>query len=160
MPLNGGKRSLPMLAHKWTTLVGIAGIISSVTFSSLPMVSISLEAVGGWSENENSAPAIQSRSAVAPFAKSSVSHRGKAETKSIRGTSHKRSHGWTSWRGVTHYTTARLEHYWPYTGVIASSGRQWGHGRSEAKTKWVAFNPDAASSGFGKAHTYYGRGKR
>ncbi len=60
-------------------------------------------------------------------------------------------------KGVKHYTTARLEHYWPNKGVITSSGRKYGTGKSQAVTKWVPFNPNAKSNGYGRARTYYGR---
>lgn len=36
-------------------------------------------------------------------------------------------------------------------------GRKYGTGKSEAMTKWVRFNPNAKSNGYGKARTYYGR---
>lgn len=86
-----------------------------------------------------------------------VNHRGKAELKTIRGTTHKRSHGWTTWVGVRHYTTAQLVRSWPASGVIATSGRQWGTSGTEAATKWVAFNPNLPSNGYGSAKTFYGR---
>lgn len=112
--------------------------------------------LGGWTEgNDNIA-----QPATAPILfsmASSAKHTGKAESKVISGTSHKRSHGWTSWAGTRHYTTAQLVHYWPSSGVITSSGRKWGTGGTEAYTKWVAFNPNAKSNGNGKAKTFYGK---
>ncbi|AWE42403.1 hypothetical protein DDD63_06170 [Actinobaculum sp. 313] len=56
-----------------------------------------------------------------------------------------------------HYTTARLEHQAPYSGVITTSGQQWGWHGTEAKTKWKAFNPNLPSGGIGRARTYYGK---
>lgn len=112
-----------------------------------------IASTGGWSEETGAfGPA---RSTPGTFA--TVNHRGKSESKDINGTTHKRAHGWTTWAGVRHYTTARLEHYWPNSGVIATSGRKWGTGGTEAATAWKAFNPNAASSGTGAAKTYYGR---
>lgn len=106
--------------------------------------------VGGWSEGQGASSA-----GVGVFA--TVNHVGKAETKTISGTSNKRAHGWTTWAGTRHYTTAQLEHYWPNSGVIATSGRKYGTGGTEAVSPWRAFNPNASSSGFGQARTYYGR---
>lgn len=106
--------------------------------------------VGGWSETQGN-----DRAGLGIFA--TVNHVGKAETKTISGTSNKRAHGWTTWAGTAHYTTAQLEHYWPNSGVIATSGRKYGTGGTEAISPWKAFNPNASSSGFGQARTYYGR---
>lgn len=106
--------------------------------------------VGGWSEAQGA-----SDTGIGVFA--TVNHVGKAETKTISGTSNKRAHGWTTWAGTKHYTTAQLEHTWPNSGVIATSGRKYGTGGTEAISPWRAFNPNASSSGFGQARTYYGR---
>lgn len=113
--------------------------------------------LGGWEEGKgvSTAPANPERPITTHAAK--AKHTGKAESKIIKGTTNKRSHGWTTWKGVKHYTSARLEHYWPNSGVIASSGRKWGKNGTEATTKWVPFNPDKKSNGYGKATTYYGR---
>ncbi len=109
---------------------------------------------GGWSEDGGTFSSQQIEVASMATQTSSPKHTGKAEEKVINGTSHKRAHGWTTWVGVKHYTRARLE-----TGktVITDSGRKWGTGGTEAVTKYVAFNPNAAGSGFGKAKTYYGK---
>jgi len=109
---------------------------------------------GGWSEESGSFTNASSRG-ISTFA--TPKHTGKAENKTINGTSAKRSHGWTTWAGTRHYTTAQLEHTWPSKGVITTSGRQWGTGGTEAVTKYVKFDPNAASNGFGKAKTYYGK---
>ncbi|RTE48442.1 hypothetical protein EKN07_09865 [Actinobaculum sp. 352] len=117
--------------------------------------------VGGWSEDggyfsDPSATAV-SEEIMPAAATGTPRHTGKAEYTIINGTSHKRAHGWTTWTGVLHYTHARLEHYWPHSGVIASSGRRWGKGGTEAYTRWVAYNPNKPSNGNGKARTYYGK---
>jgi hypothetical protein len=113
---------------------------------------------GGWSEVEGSFTVQAEQSQLLPTARAAgtVQHTGKSETKSINGTTHKRSHGWTTWSGVYHYTTAQLEHYWPHSGVIRTSGRVWGWNGTEAMTSWTAFNHDAPSNGYGAAKTYYG----
>lgn len=108
---------------------------------------------GGWSEDGSVIGGVNG--AVGPFA--NPSHRGAAEEKVISGTSNKRAHGWTTWSGTQHYTTAQLEHYWPNSGVIATSGRKYGTGGTEAISPWKAFNPNATSNGNGIAKTYYGR---
>lgn len=117
---------------------------------------------GSWTEDEGDStlvdtpPESSGQAGISTF-RSSPWHKGKAEIKSINGTTHKRAVGRTTWPGVRHYTIAGLEHKWPYRGVIASSGRKWGHSATFAKTRWVAFNPRAASDGYGRAKTYYGR---
>ena len=128
--------------------------------------------IGGWSEGSGAFYQPQALTTVAAdpivaqtFAARTLAaaaaatprHTGKAETKVINGTTHKRAHGWTTWAGTYHYTTARLEHTWPNSGVIATSGRKWGTGGTEAVTGWVAFNPNLPSSGHGSARTYYGK---
>lgn len=128
----------------------------------VPATGASAGDLGGWSEQQGlvSNQGLQDRlaqSSLGATLAASVKHTGQAENKVINGTSHKRSHGWTTWSGVYHYTTARLEHYWPSSGVIATSGRQWGTSGTEAVTVWKAFNPNAASNGNGAAKTYYGR---
>ncbi|MED1017879.1 hypothetical protein [Bacillus atrophaeus] len=47
-----------------------------------------------------------------------------------------RAVGVTKWKGKRHYTTARYERRWPFTGVITSSGRVWGTGKTTAKSGW------------------------
>lgn len=118
-----------------------------------PVVGTTSGAVGGWSEATGAFGTAAS--GIGVFA--SPNHRGASEQKTINGTTNKRAHGWTTWAGVRHYTTAQLEHYWPASGVIASSGRKWGTGGTEAVSPWRAFNPNAASNGNGQARTYYGR---
>ena len=112
------------------------------------------ETAGGWSEISGS---FSDGSVPRAGTFASVSHRGTAESRVIGGTTNKRAHGWTKWAGTRHYTTAQLEHYWPASGVIATSGRKWGTGATEAVSPWKAFNPNAASNGNGAAKTYYGR---
>lgn len=143
-----------MFATKFVAVVGVLSALSSAVLSFVPPGE---GVTGGWSESGGTVVAQQGTAESPQLTNFAVNHRGKAESKTINGTSHKRSHGWTTWANVRHYTTAQLEHYWPYSGVIATSGRKWGTGGTEAVTKWVAFNPNAASSGYGQARTYYGR---
>lgn len=105
--------------------------------------------VGGWSETAGTIDGAETGMSV--FA---VNHRGAAERKTINGTTHKRSHGWTTWAGVQHYTRARLEHG---STIIADSGRKWGKSGTEAVTVWKPFRPNQPGSGVGTAKTYYGR---
>jgi hypothetical protein len=108
-------------------------------------------ALGGWTETASvSQPPT-------PGARATVNHRGKAEFKTIGGTTNKRAHGWTTWAGTKHYTTAQLEKTWPSSGVITTSGRKWGTGGTEAVSAYRAFNPNQTSDGYGQARTYYGR---
>ncbi|MFE5473172.1 hypothetical protein [Bacillus safensis] len=58
-----------------------------------------------------------------------------------------RAVGITKWKGKKHYTTARYEKRWPLSGVITSSGRVWGTGKTIAKSGWCQG---------GKAKTYWG----
>lgn len=117
---------------------------------------------GSWSEDEGNSTLIEtppespSEAGISTFW-TKFEHKGKAERKSIRGTTHKRSVGRTVWPGRWHYTTARLEHTWPHKGVITTSGQKWDRNATVAKTRWVAYNPKKRSSGFGRAKTYYGR---
>ena len=106
-------------------------------------------AVGGWSESAGTIDGAGTGMSV--FA---VNHRGAAERKTINGTTHKRSHGWTTWAGVQHYTRARLEHG---SRIIADSGRKWGKSGTEALTVWKPFRPNQPGSGVGTAKTYYGK---
>lgn len=105
--------------------------------------------VGGWSESAGA-----SRIASSEAAPRAVSHRGKAEQKTISGTTHKRSHGWTTWVGVQHYTRARLERG---STVVADSGRRWGKSGTEAVTAWKPYRPNQPGNGVGTAKTYYGK---
>lgn len=112
--------------------------------------------IGGWSEDQGvyATQAMQAESVTG--AKSSPRHWGQTDWATFNGTTHKRAHGWTNWSGVYHYTTAQLEHHWPNSGVIASSGRQWGWNGTEAVSPWVGFRPNATSNGYGQARTYWG----
>ncbi|KRT87079.1 MULTISPECIES: hypothetical protein [Bacillus] len=58
-----------------------------------------------------------------------------------------RAVGVTKWKGKRHYTTARYERRWPFSGVITSSGRVWGTGKTVAKSGWCQG---------GTARTYWG----
>lgn len=140
-------------------LASVFSIVFLVSGFAVPASANLGQVEGGWREDGGyftSPTPSTSSDRVASAARGSVNHRGKAEEKIIRGTTHKRSHGWTTWKGVRHYTPARLEHYHG-GGVIISSGRQWGVNGTEAVTKWRAFNPHAKSNGYGTARTYYGR---
>ncbi len=133
----------------------VAGILGATLL--VPATSAQAnDVLGGWSEDGG---AFAAHGHALPFAALAATpkHTGKAEDTLIGGTTHKRSHGWTTWVGTYHYTTAQLEHNWPYSGVIATSGRKWGTGGTEAVTKWVAYDPYANSGGHGKAKTYYGK---
>lgn len=113
--------------------------------------------VGGWSEEQGYFIVAEASGDVQPLANSQVQHTGKAEQKSINGTTNKRAHGWTTWAGKYHYTTAQLEHYGPFcSGVFTSSGRQWGWSGTEAYTAWRPFKPNACCDNIGQARTYYG----
>ncbi|MBT1631028.1 hypothetical protein [Curtobacterium flaccumfaciens] len=105
--------------------------------------------IGGWSESTGTVDGAGTGMSV--FA---VNHRGAAEKKTISGTTHKRSHGWTTWAGVQHYTRARLEHG---SSIIADSGRKWGKSGTEAVTVWKPYRPNRPGNGVGTAKTYYGR---
>ncbi|OEG10715.1 hypothetical protein BCR25_09125 [Enterococcus termitis] len=110
--------------------------------------SANAEEVGGWSENEGN---YLNPNVVLPRA--TVKHTGKRETKNISGTTNSRAHGWTTWQGVRHYTTAQMERY--YTGkVVTTSGRKYGTSGTEAISPWFkpAYGEDTAA-----ARTYYGR---
>lgn len=129
---------------KITNPVGVAALVALGLV--LPATTANAADLGGWSEETPS-------SAIGPA--STVSHRGAVETKVISGTSNKRAHGWTTWTGVYHYTTAQLER--GNGAVITSSGRKWGTSGTEAISSYKAFNPNAADSGWGHAKTYYGK---
>jgi hypothetical protein len=105
--------------------------------------------LGGWSEVSGELTSTTSDMGVL-----AVNHRGKSEEKTISGTTHKRSHGWTTWTGVKHYTRARLEHG---SSIIADSGRKWGTSGTEAVTVWKPYRPNWPGNGVGSARTYYGK---
>jgi hypothetical protein len=151
----------------WIAGLGLAGcailscmLVGASSASASPSLSASSEtpsdALGGWIENAG-AFAVSHAEASKSAARATVNHRGKAELKTIGGTTNKRAHGWTTWAGTKHYTTAQLEKTWPSSGVITSSGRKWGTGGTEAVSAYRAFNPNQTSDGYGQARTYYGR---
>ncbi|MDO5644599.1 MAG: hypothetical protein Q4G21_02750 [Dermabacter sp.] len=104
----------------------------------------------GWDEDasSNSAPSEISF-------RSNVKHTGKAEEKTIRGTTNKRAHGWTTWVGQYHYTRARLEKGKKVTG---DSGRKWGNNGTEAVSPWKPYYLLSGNlESPGSAKTYYGK---
>lgn len=132
-------------------IVGIVGVcMLSITFGFGKVANA--EVVGGWSEESGS----YTETTIPNFGmmtRAAVRHTGKAEEKNISGTTHKRAHGWTTWSGVYHYTTARLEHYWPGSGVNGTSGRIWGRNGTEAISPYKPYTRDSSP---GAAKTYYG----
>lgn len=135
--------------------LNVAAATSVIALAATTAHAVNSESIqGGWGEDTG---AFQSQpievGALAARA-AAPKHTGKAEQKEINGTTHKRSHGWTTWSGVKHYTRARLE-----TGstIIADSGRKWGTGGTEAMTTYIAFDPNKPGNGFGSAKTYYGK---
>ncbi len=116
---------------------------------------------GSWSEDEGDStlvdtpPESPTEAGISTFW-TKFDHKGKAERKSINGTTHKRSVGRTVWVGVKHNTTAQLVHKWPHRGIITSTKKR-GWDVTVAKTRWVAFNPLARSDGYGRAKTFYSR---
>lgn len=134
--------------------VAAAGVV-------VPAGSASADGIGGWIEEEGDVVYHQDPLlGTAPGtdgARSAPRHTGSAQTRVVNGTSQKRAVGRTTWNGVYHYTTARLEHTWPSSGVIATSGRVWGVHSTSATSPWRSFNPKADSNGYGIARTYYGR---
>ncbi|KQR44192.1 hypothetical protein ASF82_11845 [Frigoribacterium sp. Leaf164] len=108
--------------------------------------------LGGWDENTgwfstSSGPEIGGRSAAV----TAVNHRGASEEKVVNGYTNKRAKGWTTWVGVRHYTTARME---SGSTVLTSSGRQWGTSGTQATSPWFVANH---TYGKGSAKSYYGR---
>ncbi|MBB2925536.1 hypothetical protein [Cellulomonas cellasea] len=120
----------------------------------LPATSASAGDLGGWSEQAGAyvTPKDRLRGSAVTI-NSTPSHTGQSEKTTIGGTTHKRAHGWTTWAGVYHYTTARQE---CGSTVLSTSNRQWGTSGTEAISPWVAFNPNVACSGVGSSRTYYG----
>ena len=102
--------------------------------------------LGGWSEDLGDLGDAQIAS--------QVRHTGRSERTTISGTTHKRSHGWTTWVGVRHYTRARLV---CGSRVIADSGRRYGTSGTEAISPWTPFNPNKSCDGYGRAKSNYGR---
>jgi hypothetical protein len=102
----------------------------------------------GWSEDSGQA------SSSGAATRATVSHTGKAEEKTISGTTNKRSHGWTTWSGVYHYTRARLE---KGSTINGDSGRVWGTSGTEAISPWKPYRVVGGNlESPGTAHTYYG----
>lgn len=146
-----------MKNRKLFNLVCVASLAIIMAFGAATAVAYPI--TGGWSEEGGyfyeSSQAQQGGSSVSLL--STPQHTGKADTKVIDGTTNKRSHGWTTWVGVRHYTLARLEHNGLFCSGIIASKRNTGVGGTEAKTVWKPFNPNACCDGFGGARTYYGR---
>lgn len=114
---------------------------------------------GGWSEDGT---VIVAEGGDGIALASDPHHSGKVESSvNSRGTTIKRAHGWTTWVGVHHYTTAQMEHsgiFCQMNGkVIKTSGRVWGTGGTEACSPWATFNPDVCCGNLGSGRTYYGR---
>lgn len=133
-------------------IVGIVGVCVLSTTLGLGKVA-NAEELGGWSEDSGS----YTTEITIPNEQMmirAVKHTGKAEEKSISGTTHKRAHGWTTWSGVYHYTTAQLERYWPGSGVNGTSGRVWGKNGTEAISPYKPYTKDSSP---GAAKTYYGK---
>ncbi|WP_339099612.1 hypothetical protein IGL98_001057 [Enterococcus sp. DIV0840] len=116
-----------------------------LTFS--PM-SVNAEEVGGWSEENGN---YLNPNVILPRA--AVNHRGKRESNVISGNTAYRAHGWTTWKGVYHYTTARMEKHRSGT-VLTTSNRKYGWNGTEAASPWyrISYGEDTAA-----ARTYYGR---
>lgn len=146
------------LPRKGTTLKKISYSLMAVAIAvagvALPATSASATDRGGWSEETGAFVGQPNRlHGSSVTINSTPKHTGKAERQDFNGTTHRRAHGWTTWAGVYHYTTARQE---CDSNVLATSGRQWGTSGTEAISPWVAFDPYAPCSGFGSSRTYYG----
>lgn len=113
---------------------------------------------GGWSESEGYVSFNDNNGIATCATEGSPIHTGKAEYKTINGTTNKRSHGWTTWKGVKHHTTARLEHNGLFCkGKVIASAKDIGKNGTEAYTVWKPFKPNACCDGQGQAKTYYDR---
>ncbi|EPH99055.1 hypothetical protein D920_01423 [Enterococcus faecalis 13-SD-W-01] len=124
-------------------LVGV--FIISLLF--LP-VTVNAEVFGGW-DSETEA----NWESELNIQRSTPRHSGRKETTVISGNTAYRARGWTTWAGVYHYTTARMETRW--TGsVLTTSGRVWGRNGTEAVSPWFRINSVQTD---GVARTYYGR---
>lgn len=126
-------------------------LIPGMAFASSPVI------LGGWSEDGTVVEA-QAVDGIATL--SEPHHYGEAQqSTNSQGTTIKRAHGWTTWSGVYHYTTAQMEHDGIFCNgkVITSSGRQWARNGTEAYSPWATFNPDLCCGNLGQARTYYGR---
>jgi len=119
----------------------------------VPAVPASATDRGGWDEETGTFTTSAGGNDEGSSSARILNHRGTGETTSIGGTTHKRAHGWTTWTGVRHYTTARMENY-SGSVVYNSSGRRYGTNGTEAISPWRAATPN---TGPGSARTYYGR---
>lgn len=136
------------------TMRSIAAVVILAGSLALPQGAAFAADSGGWGESPSSYSVLSTKNSASInlTSASTVSHRGVAEQKVINGTTNKRAHGWTTWVGVYHYTTARMESYSGGT-VYNTSGRQWGTNGTEAISPWRAFSP---YYDLGSARTYYG----
>jgi len=111
---------------------------------------------GGWDElRGNYTIEFNQANSILSAAASTPQHDGCRETDDSTSTTRYRAHGWTTWTGVYHYTTARMEG--DGNVVINTSGRVWDtdrDGTTDAISPWYSFNPD--TYGVGYARTYYG----
>jgi hypothetical protein len=143
---------------KLASVVGVTGLVAVGIL--VPTATSHASDLGGWNEGSGSSEShesgvVSSSASTGLMGAGTPNHRGKVETKVIKGTTNKRAHGWTTWTGVKHYTTAQLER--GNGAVITSSGRKWGVNGTEAISDYRAINPKAADSGWGHAKTYYGK---
>lgn len=141
-----------------TAIALVVGVALICTLAPISKAHATENEIGGWSETSGyfaeDSGANENTGIVLAKKKSTVKHTGKCEKKNIKGTDNKRAHGWTTWVGVKHYTVARIEHNFPYSGVIKTSGRIWGKNGTEAISPWNPFKPN---DDWGIAKTYYGR---
>ena len=132
--------------------MSIAVAAIAISAVALPAGVSSAAELGGWDENTGSFSTSSSpeaaRKSAAPAA---VNHRGAAEERVVNGTTNKRAKGWTTWVGVRHYTTARME---SGSTVLTTSGRKWGTSGTQATSPWFVAN---RTHGKGAAKSYYGR---
>lgn len=112
---------------------------------------------GGWDEEIGEFVIISDQEipvskGVAGIMSSTPRHSGTSEQKIINGTTNKRAHGWTTWTGEYHYTTAQMEDrfLWFEPRILTTSGRAWGWNGTEAISPWWAFDGDT----LGSARTY------
>ena len=118
----------------------------------LPAGAASAAELGGWDENTGSftnSSSVQALGGVGVTA--AANHRGAAEERVVNGTTNKRAKGWTTWVGVYHYTTARME---SGSTVLTDSGRQFGTSGTQATSPWFVANH---TYGKGRAKSYFGR---
>lgn len=139
----------------------LMGVLAAVAVSLSVMPSMALASspaiLGGWSE-DGSVIETQAADGIATF--SEPRHSGEAQQSlNSQGTTIKRAHGWTTWVGVYHYTTAQMEHQGLFCNgkVFTTSGRKWGTSGTEAYSPWTTFIPETCCDHLGQARTYYGR---